>query len=421
MKNKTTAPQSKKALPPIETIPIAPKREGFSMADFRMAMKAAENPQTPSRIKLLDYYNDILLDLHLTAVTDKRLDKIQFTTFRFTDNDGKENEAVNSLMRSSEFRLMTSDWVKSKFTGAMAYWVDLSGGIFNNYNAISPKHYIPHSGMVVNKVADRQGVDITAGNYPNYVMRVGKADDLGLLLKAIPWVLLKRGDISDWATFNELFAFPFRVAKYPSYNEAARDELATACRTAVSKGFAIIPNETSFEFINAQANSSADAFERFADFCDKQISKGFIRNTMTLDAEGGNYKGDVHQQSEDNVFASDRQFVLDILNGQFLRLLEIHGFNPGEGHFMVEEEDHICLKERIDIDMKLANKIVIPADYYYKKYGIPVPDGGAQAIIAASPVSLSDLTELTAEVQQLRGIINNQPMAIGEKGRGFFR
>ncbi|MEG1464841.1 MAG: DUF935 family protein, partial [Mucinivorans sp.] len=262
--------------------------------------------------------------------------------------------------------------------------------------------------------------DYSQGTVANYIITAGKKSDLGLLLKAIPWVLLKRGDISDWATFNELYAEPFRIGKYPQYDQVAQKALAEACRDFTAFGFAVIPNTTSLEFVQAQASASTEAYEKFAEFCDKQLSKGFVLNTMTLDAEGGNYKGEVHQNSENSVFAADRCGVLDVLNTRFLAMLELHGFNPGKGYFSVEEEDHICLTERIKIDKEVASYVEIPPEYWHSKYHIPFPKGGPKAKAALPEAKLSQVDLLRAEVLLLRAEQEERTMDVEPRPRSFF-
>lgn len=421
-RNKTNNNPVPKASGNVEMVfvPSAPKRDGFSMADFRSAIKAADSVEYPSRTKLLDYYNDILIDLHLTAVIEKRQDKIKAAKFTFVTYNGEFNEAIDNLMNTSEWRQMLSDLLDARFYGFSNCWLDLSSGVLNKYTLLPRKHIIPEKGLFLKKQTDRVGVNITEGSYPLYIITAGQTNDYGKLLKAIPWVLLKRGDISDWATFNEIFAVPFRKGKYPQYDQLAQKALAEACRDAAAFGYAIIPNTTDLEFIQAQASGSVDAYERFGNFCDKQLSKGFLHSTMTLDAEGGNYKGEVHESSEEAVHASDVTFILDILNSQVLHLLEVHGFNPGKGYFTVVDQDKLCLKDRVDVDLKVAQQVEIPAEYWYEKYNIPVPKGGAKAKVAPTSNMSMQIASLTTQLAALVAENENRTMDIDIPKRGFF-
>lgn len=425
--NSTTTPSASVEM---IAVPTAARRDSFNVGDWRSALKLAESVDNPTRVKLYDIYNDIILDTHLTSVTEKRVDAIKATKFIF-DTKGKSNEAIDSLMDHSWFRQMVGNILTSRFWGYSAMWVDLSGAQFHSYKLLPRKHIIPEKGIFTIKQAERNGIDYTQPPYSSYIITAGESDDLGLLLKAVVWVLFKRGDISDWATFNELYAMPFRLAKYPQYDLAAKKELAEACRDAQSNGFAVIPGTTDLEFIQHQAASSADAYLKLAEFCDKQLSKAFLRNTMTTDAEGGQYKGDVHQTSEMQVLASDRQYVIDVLNDRFRELLELHGFNPGDGLFRCVEEDHICLKDRIEIDEKLDQIIELDAEYFHRKYGVPIPKGGAKKKIIApvnTPPTLamqSSIESLASQVAELVRLCveDNEPLPSNVKStrRSFFR
>lgn len=377
-KNKPKSqPVVKSAAAGIELVPVlqAPQRDGFDISKWRSAIKRAEDPDMPSRVLLYDIYNDILLDSHLTAITDKRLEKVMGTKLVFT-NEGKPNEAINALIESPWFSDMLNDILSSRFWGYTASWIDLSGGMFHKYKLFNRRHIVPEKGLFLVKQEDRNGVDITVPPYSDYILTAGKPDNFGLLIKAASWVLLKRGDISDWATFNEIFAAPIRVGHYPDFNPEIKKEMAKAIGQSGAMPWYLIPEGAKLELIQNDSSGSTSAYKELADFCDKQLSKLFLHATMTLDAEGGQYKGDIHAESESIVHQSDRRYVLSVLNTKFKTLLETHGFNPGDGKFQFIVEDHICILERFDMDVQMNNIIEIPPEYFYEKYNIPLPESG---------------------------------------------
>ena len=111
---------------------------------------------------------------------------------------------------------MLGDILESRFWGPTTMWLDLSGGVFHKYKKYDRRYIIPEKGLFIERIGHLSGIDITAGRYPDYIMMAGNPDEFGLLIKAAAWVLLKRGNISDWATFNEIFAAPIRKGKYPN-------------------------------------------------------------------------------------------------------------------------------------------------------------------------------------------------------------
>ncbi len=425
-KNKTKhAPRPARiasSAPPV-VIQTAPRRDGFSIAQWRLAMKQAESVDYPSRTLLYDLYNDILLDTHLESVIGKRRDNIEAMKILFNTGCRERNERIEALITSEWFPEMCKDIFDARLFGHSAMWLDLSGGEFHKYELLPRKHIVPERHIHLLRQTDRHGTDYTQPPYSYYIIEAGKSNDLGLLLKLAPWVLFKRGDISDWATFNEMFSMPFRLGKYPQYDNEAKRALAEACRDSASMAWAIVPNTTDLSFIKTEASGNTVAYREFGEFCDKQMSKAVVRNTLTTDAEGGEYKGEVHQDSEKGVFAADRRYVLAVLNTQFKRLLQLHGFEPGNGKFSCVEEDHICLKDRISIDMQASQKIVIPAEYWYEKYGYPIPEGGPQTIETSFASELSAVrAELEASRREARMLADNLPINTTAKPhRRFFR
>jgi phage gp29-like protein len=134
------------------------------------------------------------------------------------------------------------------------------------------------------------------------------------------------------------------------------------------------------EFVaNTTSQSGKGVHQTFADWCNNEMSKVILASTMTVDAQGGNYKGEVHAESEEGIFEADRRFVLRILNSQVYTLLELHGYNPGDAMFKFVDEDSIPMKDRIDIDQKGSEIVEIPPEYFYDRYNWPMPNGGAKA------------------------------------------
>ena len=85
-KNKYQAPvKSTAAVQELIPYPEAPRREGFDINKWRLAIRSAEDAMYPDRTLLLDIYNDILLDMHLTAVIDKRIEAVKGTELIFSD------------------------------------------------------------------------------------------------------------------------------------------------------------------------------------------------------------------------------------------------------------------------------------------------------------------------------------------------
>lgn len=353
------------------------------IAKWQTALKSAEDPDYPNRSKLMNLYHDIMLDGHLTAVTEKRIMNLTNAPIIFAAK-GKENETITDLIESQAFEDILRYIIESRYFGFSLIWHDIimPGEKDPAVKLIDRRHVVPERHVYKYKEGDslNAGIDYLDKKFAPYIITAGRTNDLGLLLKCAPYVLYKRGDIADWATFCELFGMPLKKGKFPAHDPTARKELITAMDGMGSASSVAIPDTCSIEFEqNKTSTSGKTAYEGLADFCNKEMSKIILCSTMTVDAEGGNYKGEVHAESEEEVFEADRMFALRILNTQFRRQLELHGYNPGDGRFKYADEDSTNIKDRVEIDKKVGEEVVIPAEYWYDRYNIPTPKGGAQA------------------------------------------
>lgn len=358
-------------------------RTSKDIGKLKTIIKSAEDPDYPDRSKLMHLYHDLMLDGHLTAVIEKRILNLLNTPIIFQAK-GKENELVADLIESAAFENMLRYIIESRFFGFSLMWVDITqpGVKKPVVKLIDRRHVEPSLHVYKYKESDtaKNGIDYTLPPYPPYTLTAGREDDLGLLLKCAPYVLYKRGNVGDWATFCEIFGMPIRVFKYPAHNPKAKEELETVAEETGAAASIVMSDNNKLEFVeNKTTSSGKGVHETFADWCNNEISKIVLGNTMTTDAQGGNYKGEVHQNSEDNIFEADRRFALRILNTQVHDLLLLHGYNPGDGSFVYVDEDSTSIKDRIDIDLKLNQAVVIDPEYFYERYNIPMPKGGAKS------------------------------------------
>ncbi len=358
-------------------VAAAPRRQNFDIQHWRTAIKQAENVQFPNRAPLYDIYHDIIIDAHLTSVIEQRENALFKDPIVFSLK-GKEHTAINDLIELPWFEDFVLEIWRSKLWGYSLLWTDIAGAQFNDFESLDRKHIIPKKHLFVKHQHDRDGIDFLQPPYSYYTVPVGTKNDLGLLLKAVPWVLLKRGDISDWASFNEIFANPIRKGSYPLYNDDAKKELMEGLRDMGAFGTVIHPKDTDLEFLITNAAGSADAYNKLANICDMYLSKLLVGQTMTTDNGSSRSQADVHLEIAKQYTARDRRYVLNILNTKFLELLEMHGFNPAGGKFQYKTETDIKkLQDRFNIDKELSNKIEYPPEYFYDTYGVPIPKGGA--------------------------------------------
>ena len=111
---------------------------------------------------------------------------------------------------------------------------------------------------------------------------LGGKKDLGLLLKCAPYSLYKRGGISDWAQFIELFGQPVRIIKYDSFDEQTRSELKKILDESGSSLSLMIPRQADFEIKDGkQTNCDGNLQLSFIKAMNEELSITILGNTET--------------------------------------------------------------------------------------------------------------------------------------------
>ena len=383
MKNQKSKIKNQKSIEIYNLTVARVDRSTKTLQAWRNALQSAESPTYPNRRLLYDIYAELELDTHVASVREKRMLNVLSSDIVFFDKAGKENDTVSALIGQPFFRDMCADILDSRSWGHTLLYFDslsLNPDTQSKYLLVPRRNVIPERSLITRQTGDMDGINYTEPPYCHYTISAGDPLDLGLLNKAAPYVMYKKNTSQDWATYNEVYGFPFRKVTYSGNDANVRRELERMMSESFRASFAIIPEGAQIEFIqNQQGGSNGfELFKQLIALCDKQVSKLYLGNTMTTDAEGGNYKGEVHEKAEMRIAESDRHFLLSILNTDFIRVMETFGIPTQGGWFAFNDTEELPLKERFAMDMQLASFLPMDYDYFYGKYNVPKPKNTAK-------------------------------------------
>jgi hypothetical protein len=368
---------TEKEHPIIQKVEISQiRRSSTDIDSWRRAIKTAESIHNPKRVMLYDLYEEIMLDGHLTAVIEKRKTSISNAPLVFLKN-GKVDESLTEMISTEAFMNLLGYIIESKVYGHSLIELSFDNGTIHP-QLIPRKHVIPEKGMILKHQNDYDGFIYRTQPYTDYLLEVGDKQGLGLLMKAAQYVIYKRGGFGDWAQYCELFGMPFRVAKYEGYDEKTRQELETALKEAGSAAYMVIPKEAEINFVQGSHTGTAVHYEVLVNSCNKELSKLILGQTMTTEESGAYAQAKIHLEVEKEIHYADKLFVKNILNEKLLPLLRKHGMLQGKGKFGFLEAENIDKKTRLDMDLRLAEKIVIDDEYFYETYQIPHPKTSVQ-------------------------------------------
>jgi len=345
-------------------------RSRKDIATWRYALVNAESVYYPNRSRLYDLYEDVILDGHLSGVIAKRIDAV-LNKELFFEIGGRHNTGLEGLIGSQAFRKIMRTIMETQLWGLSG--IEFLPGSELAFDLIPRKHIKPELGIIA---FDQTGVDGIPYAHLENIWILGEKRDLGLLLKCAPYSLYKRGGLSDWAQYIELFGQPVRIIKYDSYDEQTKLELKKILDESGSSLSIMIPRQADFEIKDGkQTNCDGNLQLSFIKALNDEMSITILGNTETTVSSNtsGYAQSRVHLDQQYEITKSDLIYTASMLNSrQFINILAGYGYPVREGRFVFSKDlDADYLKNRIAIDKEVAQMVTVPESYWYDTYGIP--------------------------------------------------
>jgi phage gp29-like protein len=233
--------------------------------------------------------------------------------------------------------------------------------------------------------ATPDGTELIPGKYIVHEPRLvsGIPIESALAYPVSIYYLIKAFAIKDWSAFAEVFGFPVRVGVYPEGStEDQQDELLAAVTAIGTDAAAIVHENMKIMFEGAVKGAGGrELYEGLADFCDLQISKGVVGQTLTTQqgTVGSLALGKTHESRLEDKVAMDAKAIVATVVDQFVKIW--FGLNfpslPEERcpKLVMEEEEREDLAALGKYIFEAVDRGVrIPASWIRDKIGAPEPE-----------------------------------------------
>jgi len=316
--------------------------------------------------------------------------------------DKKIGEAVREWLEQMKLKALFTHLlgaVGHGYAAAEFKWAtDKNQWVIAGFNLIHPKNITFMNSLTPLVITE----DNTAGVEPQpfqliyhrHLARSGH-DTRNGVLRVCGWMyLFKNYALKDWAAFNEIFGMPLRLGKYePSASPADREALRQAIINLGTDAAGIISKSTEIEFVEATSRLSGttNPYQVFASFCNREMSKAVLGQTLTTDTEGstGTYSaGKVQAEVRDDLLEADAEALAETIREQVIRPLV--GFNFGWDKpipgFSLQMPDSPDLKLDSEVCKNLDEMgVPIPLSHIYDHFGIPEPQGDEPTTASIKP------------------------------------
>lgn len=327
------------------------------IADWKRARQQATSAAEPKQVLLQQLFSDIMDDALMTSqVSVLRIGKSQGAEFELQMNGTKDDEQTQKLKDSGLYEDLVELIIEALFYNHSLIEFDYdSTGL--TADLIPRQNISPEIGKFY---PDTQGVEtIDYRELPDFgrwlVEIYPRKRDLGLLNKAVPYVLIKKFAISCWSELCEIFGIPPRVMKTNTTDDEMLERAEKMMREIGSAAYFIIDTTEDFEFAQG-VSTNGDVYKNLISTCDQQLSLLNLAAVLGQDTENGNRsKEESSSKLMEAVVKADKRLIESSFNKKILPALAAIGFlKPG-----------LRLQITKEIDLEKLWKMVHEASQYY--------------------------------------------------------
>lgn len=298
--------------------------------DWRTARLEATLADEPKQHRLQVLYNEVMLDAKMTSQINLRIGKSQSADWSLKKGDKNDEETMNLLKDNGLFDKLVKFIVESQF-----YNQSLVQFTFDKVGD-PDLELVPRTN--VSPATGRFYPDVYGGESEQYRDRpdFGKwvlefcpdRSDLGILNKAVPYVLMKKFALSCWSELCEIYGIPPRVLKTNTQDTDMLNRAEAMMREIGAAAYFIIDTEEEFEFAQA-SNTNGDVYKNFIATCDEQISLLNLGAVLGQDTEHGNRsKEEASTDLMEIVVEADKRKIAYYINKVAIPAMEALGIIP---------------------------------------------------------------------------------------------
>lgn len=340
---------------------------------WRSALNWAESVQFPNRYHLIQTYNEVILDSHLSACIQQRKNLTLSRSFKVMDKAGNENEKLTEMLDAKWFRDFLDLSLDSIFWGySLIQFDSLINDDFKEINLVPRQYVKPEFNLVVKNWGDVTGIDYTDQPFSDFCIGVGNKRDLGLLNKAAPLVIWKKNALGAWAQHQEIFGSPIRIGKTIKRDKQTVDNMDQMLKNMGTAAWARLDIDDKIELISSNSTDSYMVFDMLVERSNSEIAKLILGQTGTTAEKSFVGSAEVHERVLQKYAENDEHFITNVLNYQLVPMLENLGISFKGFKIQCEEDDELTLVERSVIELKLLETYDIDPKYIEQTYGTPV-------------------------------------------------
>ena len=224
------------------------------------------------------------------------------------------------------------------------------------------------------KSGDMKGVEVPEYKIINVQYESSYLNPYGeALLSKCYWpVIFKNGGLRFWVNFTEKYGMPILMGQYK--RGATSDEitkLATELANMTEDSIIVTPEDIDINLHEATRSTSVDLYKELIKYCNAEISKAILSQTLTTELDMGSYAASqTHFKIRKEVIQSDIRLVERTMNQIIKYIMELNFNGHTSPKFKIELNDADNI-EKVERDLKITQtgQVRFTKKYWMERYG----------------------------------------------------
>ncbi|MCX7737494.1 MAG: DUF935 domain-containing protein [Candidatus Kapabacteria bacterium] len=332
----------------------------------------------------LETYKNFLYDAHVSSCVQSRKAGVLSLNWEINRGGTKstESEFIEEIFNSLNLRQIISEMLDAPLFGFKPieiYWSEVEGKIIPKELKGKPSWWFEFDSNNMLRFKDRQKPNgVLLPNKKFLLLQHNATYDNpygeSILAKCYYPVIFKKGGMKLWSVFTQKYGMPFLHGKIGlGKGQEEAYELFNVLEKLQQDGIAVTEEEVSIDILESSKTSSADVYKNLLHFCNAEISKAILSQTLTTEqGDTGSYAmSQTHLQVRKDVVDADKQLVEYWLNKLIEWIIEFNFESVSEIPLFVmyEEQDVDMTLAQRDQTLSSTGQVKFTKEYFKRNYG----------------------------------------------------
>jgi phage gp29-like protein len=196
-----------------------------------------------------------------------------------------------------------------------------------------------------------QGFDFTQPPFNQYMIGVGREDDLGLYEKAALLYILKKHSWQSWDEFEERFGIPIPIVETATTDTKVLNTIEKWLRDLSTGSYGVIPDGGKLTVVETGKADAHQVFFKKIEMAQMELEVLFTGQIRETNKSGTYGKEQAKEDEAQELIADDKTFIANLINDQLIpNILIPNGYPLVEGdRFDWNDGAKATPKERLEI------------------------------------------------------------------------